>query len=115
MGCCDGLRRGVYQAAGTIGGGIRGLSRAAMLSELPSRDALADRTRQCFGGPGRSAPCERLGLGLVCRACGCLAMAKVRVASEECPLGKWGAAAPEHATKGVRNGTPRAPLRPPDM
>ena len=115
MGCCDGFRRGVHRAAGTIGGGMRGLSRAALLSEVPGRAVLADRARRCFGEPGRSAPCEMLQFGLVCRACGCLAVAKVRVASEACPLGKWGVALPERPFAGQRPGRSLAPVRPPDM
>ena len=115
MGCCDGVRRGVHRAAGTMGNGIRGLSRAAMRADLPAWDTLAERSRECFGERGRSAPCAMLGLGLFCRACGCLAMAKVRVASEACPLGKWREAFPERSLAEGPYGGSRATVRPPDV
>ena len=115
MGCCDGLRRRVDAAARRIAGGVRGLSSAAILSERPGGDVFGERSRLCFGEPGRTAPCDRLGLGLVCRACGCLAMAKIRVASEACPLGKWGAVPPERAFSGAGPRGSRALMEPPQV
>ena len=39
----------------------------------------------------RSESCESCGSrgGPLCRECGCVVSAKVRVASESCPLGRW--------------------------
>lgn len=115
MGCCDGLGRRVRLAGATIAGGVQGLSRAAMLSEPPSPGILAQRARQCFGDPDGRAQCNRLSMGLVCRECGCLAVAKIRVASEACPLGRWGAEAsvrpqPPQARQGSRR-----PIEPPQV
>lgn len=113
MPCCDGLRGRVAVAARTIGGGLRGLSSAALGSEPPGSATLAERALQCFGTLGRKAPCSRLGMGLVCRACGCLAMAKIRVASQACPLGRWGRVSSQFPEAGRRSASNRVTMRPP--
>jgi hypothetical protein len=79
--CCPGkLRRGLV-----------GLTTAAARLDPVPVDQLRRRHALCLGAGGRPA-CERLVLGSVCSACHCLVAAKVRVASERCPLGKWGPA-----------------------
>jgi hypothetical protein len=55
-------------------------------------DDVAHRRRVLCEGDGSRPPCERLTLGAICSACGCIARAKVLVAGESCPLGKWSAA-----------------------
>jgi len=115
MGCCNGIHRKLGSAARAVGDGASGLARAALGIESPSRAAIAGRALQCFGAVGQSAPCERLGAGLLCMECGCLAIAKVRVASQECPLGKWGAVRPKSVSPGAFGQRPRATARPPDM
>jgi len=115
MGCCDRLRRGIASATNTIGRGAGGLAKAALDLEPPPRAVLAGRAFQCFGAPGQSAPCERLGAGLLCLECGCLAFAKIRVASQECPLGKWGAVPPVQAVAVARGQEFPAMVRPPEV
>jgi hypothetical protein len=115
MCCCDGLRRRMATAARTIGGGASGLTKAALDLEPTSRAVVAGRVRQCFGVPHEVAPCDRLGMGLVCRECGCLAMAKIRVASQSCPLGKWGFVATKRQMPRDEVWEPRATVRPPDV
>lgn len=118
MGCCDGVRAGAAKAASSLGYGVRGLSKAVTFSDRPPVEVIVERARACFGDPGRGPPCDRLGWGLVCRECGCLAAAKIRVGSEECPLGKWRASAAARSSADrrvdVRWGESREPLRPPD-
>jgi len=55
---------------------------------LPSIDELSKRRRTCDGCEFRSqrGPLSR------CKPCGCFVWAKVRVATEACPKGKWGRA-----------------------
>ena len=117
MSCCSDRRRGLAGAWQTIARGSRGLSRAVTLQDLPEPAVLAERVRACFGEAGRTAACDRLAWGLTCRACGCLAIAKIRLASEQCPLGKWGpvaaAASRGRSTWRPPSGPP-TPLRPPD-
>lgn len=115
MGCCDHTRHAVASTGRTIASGMGGLTIAALHLETPSRAVLAGRALRCFGIPGQVPPCERLAMGMVCRECGCLAMAKIRVASQECPLGKWGAVPPERAVAGGLTRRHAVPVRPPDM
>lgn len=95
--------------------GANGLAKSVLRLEVPSRTDLAGRALLCFGIPGQVPPCERLGMGLVCMECGCLAMAKIRVASQECPLGKWGAVDAVARAAETRPVKSRAPVGPPDM
>ena len=115
MPCCDGVGRRWQSAADRISGGIRGLTSAALGTEPPGTEVLAERSAQCFGVPGFSSACPALGMSALCRVCGCLAMAKIRVASQECPLGKWGAVLPRLGATVARGRGATATVRPPDM
>lgn len=71
MGCCDKIQRatkGVYEA-------VTGKDR-------PPSDVMQFRLATCKS-------CEHR-VATNCSKCGCFVMLKIRVASEECPAGKWG-------------------------
>ena len=88
-GCCSGGRRRPRPTTDSITRGLRGLAMATARLQLPNNEVLAFRRHQCFGDSDKGAPCDRLAMGALCKECGCLAAAKIRVASEACPLGKW--------------------------
>ena len=69
--------------------GAIGLTKAALGRERADDATIATRYALCMA-------CDKHAIG-VCTACGCLCAAKVRVASEACPDGKW------HATEPPRN------------
>lgn len=102
--------------AHTLRSGARGLSMAAMSLDRPNDQTIATRAQTCFGVSGTIAPCDRLGLGFMCRDCGCLVAAKIRVASEVCPLGKWPAVPPVGSTHGGHGqGETNRPVVPPEF
>jgi hypothetical protein len=115
MTCCNGLGQRVRGRVNVVRGGVRGLVRAALGTEPPDSRVLAKRGSLCFGVSGQIGPCEKLGIGLVCKECGCLAMAKIRVASEACPLGKWGPEPPIGSNPSVDRPGPRLPVGPPQV
>lgn len=63
--------------------GATGLAKAAMGLDRADDATIATRYALCMA-------CDRHAIGL-CTACGCLCAAKVRVAGEACPEGKWSA------------------------
>ena len=65
----------------TIVHGAAGLAKAAIGLERASEEAIRERNRICH-------VCEHYRRGF-CAKCGCLIVAKVRVASEVCPVKKW--------------------------
>lgn len=65
--------------------GAAGLAKAALGMERSDDATIAARYALCMA-------CDRHALG-VCTACGCFCAAKVRVAGEACPQGKWQATA----------------------
>lgn len=70
MGCC-----------GKMSKGARGIFTAvAGLDPVPSSVKI-DRLETC-------RPCEHRSLAM-CTRCGCFIQAKIRVASESCPDGRW--------------------------
>jgi hypothetical protein len=79
---------------GTIAG-VVGLAKATLHIDRTPEMAIKHRLRICWECD-RSEPC----LGIVgkkcqCAACGCIIRAKVVVASEACPIGRWGAVSGE--------------------
>jgi hypothetical protein len=115
MSCCGRTRISGAVVARRLANGASGLAKAALHLQTPPGSVVAGRALQCFGSSGQVPPCERLGVGLVCLECGCLAMAKIRVASQECPLGKWGAVLPGPAATVASGREPSAMVRPPNM
>ena len=67
-----------------IAHGAIGLTKATLGIERSDDATIAARYALCMA-------CDRHAIGL-CTACGCLCAAKVRVAGEACPEGKWSAA-----------------------
>jgi hypothetical protein len=57
--------------------------------QTPPPDILANREATCRACPEWDAAALK-GTGR-CRKCGCSTWAKLRMATERCPLGKWGA------------------------
>jgi len=68
-----------------IAHGASGLAKAALGIERADDATIAERYALCM-------TCDRNALG-VCTECGCLCAAKMRVAGEACPEGKWQATA----------------------
>lgn len=115
MGCCEQKRERGPGAVKSLGEGVRGLIRAAARVEYPGDQVVASRARHCVGNGQGEVPCGSLGGGLVCLQCGCLAMAKIRVASEACPLGKWGAVPAVRDRSGPSPSSRRLPIGPPQV
>ncbi len=66
--------------------GAAGLVRAAVavttgIGGVPL-EVLNDRVRACKS-------CEHYGVGWTCAKCGCVLAAKLKLAAEACPIGKW--------------------------
>ncbi len=74
---------------GRLAHGATGLAKAALGLDAASEHVRASREATCFGVSGQAPPCDRVRWGGICSACDCLIPAKIRVASESCPLGKW--------------------------
>jgi len=76
--------------------GITGLSKAALDLEPVDEDTLRRRRRACAACPAatRTKRLGRVELTIltpmsVCSACKCNLHAKTKLASEDCPWGKW--------------------------
>jgi hypothetical protein len=69
--------------------GASGLAKAALGIDRADDATIATRYALCMA-------CDRHAIGL-CTACGCLCAAKVRVAGEACPEGKWNVATARQA------------------
>ena len=54
---------------------------------IASKDVVEQREKVCKSCP-MWEPLKMVGTGR-CRKCGCSTWAKLRIASEKCPLGKW--------------------------
>lgn len=69
--------------------GVKGLAKAAAGVDRAPDDVIAQRQATC-------SACEQGAGRALCGVCGCLLAAKLRVASESCPLDppKWGATPP---------------------
>jgi hypothetical protein len=75
-GCCGG------QAANMVAQVIGSIRRWAKSGfAMASKEVVKERTAICKG-------CDKL-KGLRCDECGCVIAAKVRLATEKCPLAKW--------------------------
>jgi len=73
-------------AQGSVVHGLVGLAKSHLGIDRSSDDLIAHRWQICSThatGPHR---CCNAGL---CTACGCHISAKIRIASEACPLGRW--------------------------
>ncbi len=66
--------------------GATGLVRAAIASVTGvggvTLAVLNERVRVCMA-------CEHYGAGWTCAECGCILNAKLKLADESCPIGKW--------------------------
>lgn len=71
-------KRGV---ASMIRGAV-GLAKSELGIGAASEEEVSDRRSICIG-------CDKQVLG-VCSECGCYCAAKVKIAKERCPIGKWG-------------------------
>jgi hypothetical protein len=80
-GCCGGGR--------SVAHGIAGLTKAALRLDRAPFEDIRSRAAICVGADGQKGACEMLQWGLICSKCNCLVTAKIRVASERCPLDKW--------------------------
>jgi len=67
--------------AGIIKGAV-GLAKSELGIGAASKKEIDDRRAICIG-------CDKQVLG-VCSECGCYCAAKVKIAKERCPIGKWG-------------------------
>jgi hypothetical protein len=57
------------------------LLKAELGIDAADKDVIESRKQTCLG-------CDRYNFG-VCEECGCFCAAKVKLASEKCPIGKW--------------------------
>tara|TARA_R110000824_G_scaffold89623_11_gene219592 strand:+ start:1504 stop:1965 length:462 start_codon:yes stop_codon:yes gene_type:complete len=67
--------------AGMIKGAV-GLAKSELRIGAASEEEVSNRRAICIG-------CDKQILG-VCSECGCYCAAKVKIAKERCPIGKWG-------------------------
>ena len=90
MNGCGTCGQGVIQ---TVAHGVAGLAKAALQIDRTPPSLMELRVRQCVGHPtgGEDAiePCPAFKAGFFCEDCGCIVAAKLRVASETCPRGRW--------------------------
>lgn len=71
---CSGCKRIVH--------GVAGLAKAALGLDKASEETIGHRRAICHD-------CDQRTRWWVCKKCDCVLEAKMRVASEECPLRKW--------------------------
>lgn len=70
MGCCGHVARGAV-----------GMTRAITGTDPVTRETRLMRQAECDACEHRRGP--------MCGRCGCVVAAKIRVASEACPVGRW--------------------------
>lgn len=61
--------------------GVRGATAAILQTDPVDRAVRLSRESECHQCPQRGR--------MMCRKCGCVIAAKIRVASESCPIGRW--------------------------
>ena len=82
------------QAAGRITSGITGLIKTTLHIDRAAEEVITARTSIC-NTCEKNTPClktrccGRLGDVLDPTTCGCILSEKVKLATEQCPLGKW--------------------------
>ena len=79
-----------HRASELVTGGI-GVGKAFLGVDASEEDVLKARWAICHGGSINGelvSACDQHHFGQ-CKACGCFIAAKIRIAGESCPLGKW--------------------------
>jgi hypothetical protein len=72
--------------AADIAKGAKGVGKALARIDRPTDELIEQRTEKCQACPEAVL---RLGMLKQCRICKCATWAKIRNASEHCPLGNW--------------------------
>jgi hypothetical protein len=70
-----------------ISNGFTGLAKAAIGNDRAPSDKVKSRRTICLKCPQAVVFSEVLPIR--CKSCGCILMAKTRIAGEKCPEGKW--------------------------
>jgi hypothetical protein len=84
---------------GSCGGiihGATGIAKAIVGADRADADTIKARAEACRCCPNHARgskfadqPCKDVAWNSVCTGCSCLLVAKIRLASETCPAGKW--------------------------
>ncbi|MCC7205583.1 MAG: hypothetical protein IT441_10920 [Phycisphaeraceae bacterium] len=82
----EGGNEGVAAGHGSVVRGLVGLAKSHLGIDRSPDDLIARRWQVCSSNATGPHRCCDAGL---CTACGCHISAKIRIASEACPLGKW--------------------------